>query len=226
MHNRFLIIAVIACFGFAASQGHSDEPKKDDGNAARKDLARATILTLELAVKVYYIKYDELPKKLDDLLVPPAGGKSLIEPDKTKLQDPWGKNYQFETKEVKGEIVIKIWTIAPDGTRIDNERNPQPKEPEPKKPTHAEKDAAKIAAGNLEKAVNAYYIKYGEYPVFLIQLVKPGNKDQPFVENKKALQDPWGKEYQFKLEEENGQFTVRIWTIAPDGTRIDNAKKK
>lgn len=214
------LLNVFVALAFWTPLGGSDEPVKKEVPQAEKDLAKLNIQILEKGVKTYVIRYDKFPAKLAEVV-------AFIDPAKRTLQDPWGKDYKYEAKvENNGETVIKIWTVAPGGTRIDNARTVPPDKPAKMEPTQSEKDAAKVAASNLEKAVKTYFIKHGEFPKKLEDLIKPPDGGKPFIDDKKALQDPWGKDYQFKTEEENGEIVIRIWTIAPDGTRIDNRKKK
>jgi hypothetical protein len=48
---------------------------------------------------------------------------------------------------------------------------------------------------------------------------QPGGKD--------AIIDPWGQHFQFEIRtDEKGDLSVDDWTTAPDGTRLDYARKK
>jgi hypothetical protein len=120
MKRAWMMVIAIGCFAIAPSIAQSEQPVTKEVTQAQKDLAKTNILTLTSAAKAYFIKYSEYPKNLAHLAEPPDGSRPFIEPGKKLLQDPWGKDYQFEVKVENNINVIKIWTIAPDGTRIDN----------------------------------------------------------------------------------------------------------
>jgi hypothetical protein len=120
MIRTLVFVLAVAGFAVAPSIGHSNEPVEKEVTQTQKDVAKITIRNLTTAAKAYYIKFGEYPKKLTELEAPPDGSPSFIEPGKKLLQDPWGKDYKFEVKVVNNIKVIEIWTVAPDGTRIDN----------------------------------------------------------------------------------------------------------
>ena len=82
----------------------------------QKDLAKGKIQILTTAAKAYFAKYDRFPVKLADLVEPLDGSKPFIETGWQALLDPWGKEHHYRTEN----NAIQIWTVASDGTRIDN----------------------------------------------------------------------------------------------------------
>ena len=87
---------------------------------ARRDKAKIQAKIIVTALKTWYIKYDSLPDSLEMLVSPPEG-KPILD-GKDAIVDPWGKPFQFAVKEAKDnqEIRFEVWTIDPDGKRIDN----------------------------------------------------------------------------------------------------------
>jgi hypothetical protein len=86
----------------------------------------------------------------------------------------------------------------------------------------AQLDLAKLKIHTLATAAKAFFSKHGKYPAKLADLVEPLDGSQPFIDTGwQALLDPWGQEHQYRTNEEKG--AIFIWTVAPDGTRIDNA---
>lgn len=120
MKRTLIVVFAVAGFAVAPSLARTEEPVRKEVTQTQMNLAKINIQTLTTASKAYFVKHGEYPKKLAHLVEPPDGGRPFIEPGKKLLQDPWGKDYKFEVKEENGIAVIKIWTIAPDGTRIDN----------------------------------------------------------------------------------------------------------
>jgi hypothetical protein len=120
MDGLLILVLVVVFFVIEESIRRSNRQVREELTQAQQDLAKTNIQTLTTAAKAYFNKYEKFPAKLADLVEPLDGSKPFIETDWKALLDPWGKEYQFRTEEEKGEIVIKIWTAAPDGTRIDN----------------------------------------------------------------------------------------------------------
>jgi len=86
----------------------------------------------------------------------------------------------------------------------------------------AKRDAARLQSKNLTEAVEAYYVKNGEYPASLAVLTErdaEGNKPYLDVD---ALRTPWGSTYQYDPSgPNNGGNKPDIWAETPQG-RIGN----
>lgn len=88
----------------------------------------------------------------------------------------------------------------------------------------AHKEMAKMKIQTLTAAARTYFHKYDKFPAKLADLVEPLDNSQPLIETGwKAILDPWGNEHHYRIENENSETGIHIWTVAPDGTRIDNA---
>lgn len=75
----------------------------------------------------------------------------------------------------------------------------------------------------LEKAVQVYKLKTGDYPESLV-LLSEGEK--PIVE-KPFLKDPWGKVFQYDPKgPKNKGAKPDIWAVDPDGKTIGNWDEK
>lgn len=88
---------------------------------AKRDKAKLQVFTISTALKAWYIRNESFPNSLE-MLVNPPDGKPFLEGGKDAIIDPWGKPFQFLTKDDNQEVIVEVWTIAPDGTRIDNAR--------------------------------------------------------------------------------------------------------
>jgi hypothetical protein len=104
----------------------AEEPKKDD-EAANEKIATQRATLLDTAVKTYYTQNKAWPSKLTDIV-------PLLVNGKKELLDPWGKEYQFQIKEVKekGETfeLPFIWTERTVGkeTKVYGKKPPEKKE--------------------------------------------------------------------------------------------------
>lgn len=146
------VIALIALVGCSKQSdtpvGSSGEPKKDQpytaqansprtGSSdlvgqigevigylaeAKRDTAKLQAFTISNALKAWYIKNDSFPTSLE-MLVNPPDGKPFLEGGKDAIIDPWGKPFQFRTKDDNQAVIVEVWTISPNGTRIDNARS-------------------------------------------------------------------------------------------------------
>src|SRR4051794_19698449 len=58
-------------------------------------------------------------------------------------------------------------------------------------------DIAKLQAKELQKMCKTYYIKYGNFPTSLDQLIQTPS-GIPILEDQKALIDPWSQPYQMQ----------------------------
>lgn len=85
----------------------------------------------------------------------------------------------------------------------------------------AKRDRALLQAMTIAQAARSYWVKNGMPPANLELLVKPPD-GKPFLQDAKDLIDPWGKPFQLAFEPRpDGTDTIRVFTTAPDGTRID-----
>jgi hypothetical protein len=92
---------------------------------------------------------------------------------------------------------------------------------------HAYKHLAEARIGRaqadirmLTKAADDYRSKHGQYPERLRDLA-----DGAYLgpEDSKALNDPWGNEYQYDRNgTRNGGKRPDVWTVSPDGREIGN----
>jgi general secretion pathway protein G len=84
---------------------------------------------------------------------------------------------------------------------------------------NARRDTARLQVKTtLTQAVEAYNIRYGEYPASLLvlaQMQPDGGK--PFLEEH-GLVDPWGRPYEYDPQgTNNGGLKPDIWSNGPDG---------
>ena len=87
---------------------------------AQKDTARAQAKTLENAAKQYYIRHNQYPATLQDLLQADVKGPPILE-DADALKDPWGNIYQYDPAgSMHNGMRPDIWAVAPDGTKVGN----------------------------------------------------------------------------------------------------------
>jgi uncharacterized protein (TIGR03067 family) len=106
--------------------------------------------------------------------------------------------------------------------------NGMPREPlDKKEPSPAEKDAAAAQIHVLTMAVQAYRVKNQEFPATLDAMLEKNDVGGPYLENKEALLDPWGKRYQYdEAGKKNEARHPDIWTVAPNNEIIGNWQKK
>jgi hypothetical protein len=85
---------------------------------AKEKVAKVTIRNFERAAKVYFLKNERFPQKLDDLT---EGAMPYIEPRRDALLDPWGNKFHYDPagKRNKG-TKPDIWTETPDKKVIGN----------------------------------------------------------------------------------------------------------
>ncbi len=81
---------------------------------------------------------------------------------------------------------------------------------------------AHVQAKNIEAALELYKLDAGRYPTpeeGLPALVKAPQSDPawngPYIADPNALNDPWGKPYQFKSPGDHGE--VDVWSNGSDG---------
>jgi general secretion pathway protein G len=70
----------------------------------------------------------------------------------------------------------------------------------------------------IEKAAEAYEVRFGQRPDSLQQLVSPPEGGKPYIEADQ-LKDPWGKDYQYDASGgRSGGNHPDVWTTTPDGS--------
>lgn len=77
--------------------------------------------------------------------------------------------------------------------------------------------AAASQVSRLAMAVESYYLDTGTTPESLAQLVTDGGDagwNGPYVKES-SLKDPWGREYEFRMPGEHGEFD--IYSFGADG---------
>jgi len=77
--------------------------------------------------------------------------------------------------------------------------------------------AAASQVSRLAMAVESYYLDTGTTPESLAQLVADGGDagwNGPYVKES-SLKDPWGREYEFRMPGEHGEFD--IYSLGADG---------
>lgn len=76
---------------------------------------------------------------------------------------------------------------------------------------------AKADVKTIEKAAEAYEIKFGSRPDSLQQLVSPPDGGKPYIEADQ-MKDPWNKDYQYDASGgHSGGAHPDVWTTTPDG---------
>jgi hypothetical protein len=91
----------------------------------------------------------------------------------------------------------------------------------------AKKQVAKAQVQVLEKALQAYKLNNGEYPMALDDLAKPQPSGGGALVEKKALIDPWDNAYQYEpAGKRNDGKKPDVWAVAPDKTLIGNWPEK
>jgi hypothetical protein len=90
-------------------------------------------------------------------------------------------------------------------------------------------EAAKAQVAVLDSAVKAYFVKYGNFPASLKDLLEtPDGK--AIVQDAKALIDPWKKEFQYDhagpKTKKAGGVGPDIWTVTPAKQEIGNWQLK
>lgn len=91
----------------------------------------------------------------------------------------------------------------------------------------AQSDTAENQIKNLKQAINAYYLKVGEYPKTLDDLVRrpsdvPAKKwREPFIgsdeeENPEVPKDPWGEDYVYRLNPKGSKPPYQLYSWGPN----------
>ena len=81
--------------------------------AGRPGVAAEDLRRLTAAVRVYEVRFGQIPERLDHLLAPPGGGPQLVERD--ALTDPWGRPYRYDPAGPQNAGVRPdVWSLGPD----------------------------------------------------------------------------------------------------------------
>jgi len=182
---------------------------KDD--ATKEQIAKNDARVIEQACKKYYLDNKKWPAKLTDIA-------NHLEIGEKGLIDPWGKEYKFAIGKMKAFYDTEvdrpyIWSERKvnGNIRVCGSKPPEEKKPEDPKDDAAKEQDAKAGARLIEQAFKKYYVDNGKWPAKLEDIAKN------VQDGKKALLDPWGKEYRFKIvnvKTEGGTEVERpyIWT--------------
>ena len=83
-------------------------------------------------------------------------------------------------------------------------------------------DTAKLQIGRLAGIIDIYYVDVGGYPpneMGLLALVEQPSDiarwNGPYLKNRSALLDPWGRPYQYRLPGQHGVFD--LFSLGADG---------
>ncbi|HEX4590046.1 MAG TPA: type II secretion system protein GspG [Gemmataceae bacterium] len=77
---------------------------------------------------------------------------------------------------------------------------------------------AKADVKTIEKAAEAYELRFGQRPESLQQLSSPPEGGKPYIEADQ-LKDPWGKDYSYDASGgRSGGNHPDVWTTTPDGS--------
>jgi type II secretory pathway pseudopilin PulG len=80
----------------------------------------------------------------------------------------------------------------------------------------AREDTARMGVSELEKAVEAYKVAYGDYPPELRTLTQALD-GRPAALEEKALKDPWGRDYVYEPGTRHPQTgRPRIYSAGPN----------
>jgi len=77
---------------------------------AEKDIALTKIKSLENVCMQYDVRFKSFPSSLNDLVSPPDGGKSYVDP--TALIDPWKNPFQYDPQGGQNGRP-RIWSNGP-----------------------------------------------------------------------------------------------------------------
>lgn len=87
----------------------------------------------------------------------------------------------------------------------------------------AKTNRAQADLQTLTKACQTFKLKYDDYPQSLDQLLSPPDNGKPYLESADALNDPWGKRYQYDPSGGNNRgMKPDIWTVTPDNEQVAN----
>jgi general secretion pathway protein G len=88
----------------------------------------------------------------------------------------------------------------------------------------AKSDSAKVQVQNLQSALELYYLDTGSYPTTeqgLTALIADTNNlagwKGPYLKRKEGIEDPWGRQYVYKLPGEHGTFD--LYSFGRDGAQ-------
>lgn len=88
----------------------------------------------------------------------------------------------------------------------------------------AEKKAAQIQVSAFSRAIDLYKLSCSKYPSGLQDLAeRPSDKltadrwEGPYIEDNKALVDPWGNQYKYSPNGKHNPERYDVWSLGPDG---------
>lgn len=89
----------------------------------------------------------------------------------------------------------------------------------------SKEEIAKAQVEMLSSGVLSFKLDLGRYPTALDELLKSSDPKWrgPYLSKQTLPQDPWGKDYQYKVPGEHGPFD--LYSLGPDGTLNENAAK-
>jgi hypothetical protein len=94
------------------------------------------------------------------------------------------------------------------------------------KPTEAQLRAVQVQLRTLTQAAEAFYVANGVWPASLAELTRRQASGGKAFLARKALLDPWGKQYQYDVKgPRHDGMKPDIWTVTPDGKKIGNWPK-
>jgi type II secretion system protein G len=226
-----------------AARANSEQPESRDtlnqDQRRRKD-AKAQVLALESAIKIFRKIGAVYPATLQDLVstpADPARAKNWAGPyisgDAVPM-DPWGNKYQFVTPG-KRSGDYDVWSTGPDGKdgTADDIGNWPGATGELGTAPSAERDALsrdqqrlKVAESQIELlgyAIKTHRTAELRYPTSLQDLVSPPadparakNWAGPYISGGTVPRDPWGNAYQYATPgKRSGDFD--IWSAGTDG---------
>ncbi len=75
---------------------------------------------------------------------------------------------------------------------------------------------AKILIGLIEQAIQEFNYDCNYYPEYLEDLVRaPADCEewgpQPYLKNGKIPKDPWGQDFRYEYDENNGNYVITSW---------------
>lgn len=95
----------------------------------------------------------------------------------------------------------------------------------------AKKTNAKTVLNNFKNAIQGYYDETYHYPQTLKDLIKPPSDEKvakkwegPYLDKKVIPKDPWGKNYEYRLNEDNAEQPYELFSYG--GPKGKNEPKK
>jgi type II secretory pathway pseudopilin PulG len=174
-----------------------------EGSETKVGRAKRDMVDIHQALEKYYVENQDWPTQLEDIAY-------LLEAGENGLIDPWGQDYKFaivETKVEDGTTFQRavVWTKCMVDGKIQVFTCPSDVKLTDEIKDEATKEAiAKNDARVIEQACKKYYLENAKWPAKLADIAD-------LLENgKKALNDPWGKEYKFAIVTKKGEDGTEI----------------